>query len=111
MLSVEKAEVAHLLQESLSKMALTEDKGTDIRLMLQVMGGVLTETAFFFEEPDETLQAIYTKISAVLGCDAYEGDLPYWLDLDPVQIDSYTERGRVLAVSYTHLTLPTKRIV
>ncbi|MBL8641656.1 MAG: hypothetical protein JNL76_06005 [Alphaproteobacteria bacterium] len=97
MLSVEKAEVAHLLQESLSKMAFTEGKGTDIRLMLQVMGGVLTETAFFFESPDETLQSIYTKISAVLGCDAYEGDLPYWIDFDPVQIDSYTERGRVLA--------------
>ena len=97
MLSVEKAEVAHLLQESLSKMAAQEGKGTDIRLMLQVMAGVLTETAFFFEEPDETLQACFTKISAVLGCDAYEGDLPYWLDLDPVQIDSYTERGRELA--------------
>jgi hypothetical protein len=97
MLSVEKAEVAHLLQESLSKMSTLDDKGTDIRLMLQVMGGVITETAFFFEEPDETLQAIYMKISAALGCDAYEGDLPYWLDLDPVQIDFYTERGRVLA--------------
>ena len=65
MLSVEKAEVAHLLQESLSKMASLDDKGADIRLMLQVMGGVLTETAFFFEEPDETLQAIATKVLEV----------------------------------------------
>lgn len=97
MLSVEKAEVAHLLQESLSKMATSEGQGTDVRLMLQVMAGVLTETAFFFEEPDETLEAFFTKISAVLGCDAYEGELPYWLDLDPVQIDSFTERGRSLA--------------
>lgn len=104
MLSVEKAEVAHLLQLSLSKMALSEEpqRGTDIRLMLQVMGGVLTETAFFFEEPDETLASIFTKISVVLGCDAYEGELPYWLDLDPVQIDAYTERGRELARMAIH---------
>ena len=42
MLSVEKAEVAHLLQLSLSKMALSEEpeRGTDIRLMLQVMGEI-----------------------------------------------------------------------
>ncbi|HPQ50319.1 MAG TPA: hypothetical protein PLE43_08070 [Alphaproteobacteria bacterium] len=102
MLSVEKAEVAHLLQMSLSKMAYDPERGTDIRLMLQVMGGVLTETAFFFEEPDETLAAIFTKISAVLGCDAYEGELPVWLDLDPVQIDTYTERGRELARMAIH---------
>ncbi len=102
MLSVEKAEVAHLLQMSLSKMAFDAERGTDIRLMLQVMGGVLTETAFFFEEPDETLAAIFTKISAVLGCDAYEGELPVWLDLDPVQIDTYTERGRELARMAIH---------
>lgn len=104
MLSVEKAEVAHLLQLSLSKMALSEepDRGTDIRLMLQVMGGVLTETAFFFEEPDETLASIFTKIGVVLGCDAYEGELPIWLDLDPVQIDTYTERGRELARMAIH---------
>lgn len=97
MLSVEKAEVAHLLQESLCKMAYTDDNQTDIRLMLQVMGGVMTETSFFFEEPDETLQALYTKISASIGCDAYEGEMPQWLDFDPVQIDGYTERGRQLA--------------
>ncbi|MFA7275723.1 MAG: hypothetical protein WC043_02850 [Pseudobdellovibrionaceae bacterium] len=97
MLSVEKVEVAQLLQESLSKMANMDGRGTDIRLMLQVMGGLLTETAFFFEEPDETLQACFTKISAVLGCDAYEGEMPIWLELDPVQIDLYTERGRELA--------------
>lgn len=97
MLSVEKTEVAHLLHSSLMKMADVEGRGTDIRLMLQVMAGILTETSFFFEEPDNTLQTFFTKISATLGCDAYEGELPHWLDLDPVQIDSYTERGRKLA--------------
>ena len=41
---------------------------------------MLTETSFFFEEPDDTLNTCFTKISAALGCDAYEGCLLYTSD-------------------------------
>lgn len=96
-MSLAKVEVAHLLQSSLSKLAAVPDRGTDVRIMLQVMAGVLTETAFFFEEPDETLQASMNKISVMLGCDPYEGPLPSWVGLQAHQIDYYTEQGRELA--------------
>jgi hypothetical protein len=74
-----------------------EEQAVDVRVMLQVMAGVLTETAFFFEEPDETLQASLNKISVMLGCDPYEGPLPDYVGLEPHLIDRYTERGRELA--------------
>lgn len=94
-----KVEVAHLLHANLEKIARpeTDVDGVDLRKLLQVMGGVLTETAFFFEEPDETLRATFTKISALLGCDAYDGPLPPYVDFHPQEIDRFTERGRELA--------------
>ena len=105
-MSIARVEVAHLLQANLSKLARVSiegasgaitEQGTDVRVMLQIMAGVLTETAFFFEEPDETLEASLNKISAMLGCDAYEGELPEWVNFEPHAIDRYTERGRELA--------------
>lgn len=105
--SLAKVEVAHLLHANLAKLASTQDPlstveaelgaEVDIRVMLQVMAGILTETAFFFEEPDETLQVSLNKISLMLGCDAYEGELPDWIRLEPHLIDTNTERGRELA--------------
>ena len=101
-MNLARVEVAHLLQANLSKLARvsiegTSEQGTDVRVMLQIMAGVLTETAFFFEEPDETLEASLNKISVMLGTDAYEGELPSWVDFEPHAIDRYTERGRELA--------------
>lgn len=101
-MTIARVEVAHLLQANLSKLARvslegTTEQGTDVRIMLQVMAGVLTETAFFFEQPDETLEASLNKISLLLGCDAYDGELPDWIRFDPHEIDRYTERGRELA--------------
>ena len=101
-MNIARVEVAHLLQANLSKLARvsfegTTEQGTDVRVMLQVMAGVLTETAFFFEQPDETLEASLNKISLLLGCDAYEGELPDWIKFEPHAIDRYTERGRELA--------------
>ncbi len=101
-MNVARVEVAHLLQANLSKLARvsfegTTEQGTDVRVMLQVMAGVLTETAFFFEQPDETLEATLNKISVMLGADPFEGDLPAWINFEPHAIDRYTERGRELA--------------
>lgn len=106
-LSLAKVEVAHLLQANLAKISRLPaadfksetdmDQQVDIRIMLQVMGGILTETAFFFEAPDETLQASITKLSCMLGCDAYEGELPSWIKFEPHAIDQNTEMGRELA--------------
>lgn len=92
-----KSEVASLLQANLSAMADVSDQGTDARIMLQLMAGVLTETAFFFEQPDESLEASLTKISALLGTSAWDGELPNWVNMDPQSIDKYTEQGRGLA--------------
>ena len=77
-MNVARVEVAHLLQANLSKLARvsfegTTEQGTDVRVMLQVMAGVLTETAFFFEQPDETLEATLNKISVMLGCRSVRG--------------------------------------
>ncbi len=103
--NVAKVEVAHLLHANLAKLANVsaeqpdESLSTevDIRVMLQVMAGILTETAFFFENPDETLQVSLNKISLMLECDPFEGDLPEWIDFQPHLIDTNTERGRELA--------------
>jgi hypothetical protein len=93
----ERAEIAHLIHANLDKIARVNDRGTDVRILLQVCAGMLTETCFFFEEPDETLRASIVKLSVLLGCDPYEGELPSYVDFEPQQIDRYTERGRDLA--------------
>lgn len=107
-MSVAKVEVAHLLHANLAKLASTSivagglpeslpDGQVDVRVMLQIMAGILTETAFFFEQPDETLQVSLNKLSLMLDCDAYEGPLPEWIQFEPHIIDANTERGRELA--------------
>jgi hypothetical protein len=107
-------EVAQLLQAHLSKFAKVSSSKDefllksieeyqsqidviDIRVMLQVMAGVLVETALFFEEPDETLQTSFQKLSCLLNTDAYEGPIPHWVPFDAPMIDRHTEYGRGLA--------------
>lgn len=98
----EKSEVTHLLHMSLFKMAEVPGHGSDLRLVLQVLGGVMIECAMMFEDPSETLTTILLKISAALGCDAYDGPLPDWITLDGVEVDHYTERGRELCRMALH---------
>lgn len=96
-LTLAKSEVASLLQANLSALASVPEQGIDARIMLQMMAGVLTETAFFFEQPDESLDASLNKIAVMLGTGPWDGELPGWVNFEPQAIDRHTERGRELA--------------
>ncbi len=97
MMNAVKSEVASLLQANLSALASVPDQGVDARIMLQLMAGILTETAFFFEQPDESLEATFTKLGALFGASPWDGELPGWVNFDPQSIDKHTEHGRSLA--------------
>lgn len=102
MFDAEKLEVPHLLHMSLLKMAETPDHETDVRLILQILAGVIVESCTMFEDPTDALSGLMIKICAVLQTDAYEGPLPDWLIMDGVQIDTYVEHGRELCRMALH---------
>lgn len=82
---------------ALMKLASCPKQGMDSMKVIQYMAGVLVETYLVFEEPSETMEGSFAKLSESLKCEPYEDDL--WDHaLPPAHIvDSETERGRTAA--------------
>lgn len=93
----EKTEVASRLHMSIMNIATKPEKGLDVMVVIQLLSGILVESAFFFERPDESLDAAFDKLSLMLDAEPWEGDLPDWAMPPPHILDLNTERGRELA--------------
>ena len=81
----------------LTQLSTCPERGTDATKVLQHLAGVLVETYLIFDKPDETMAASFDKLTHMLGCEPYTGDL--WpRALPPAHmIDHETERGRQAA--------------
>ncbi len=66
-------------------------------VVIQLLSGVLVESAFFFENPDQSLEAEFDKLSLMLETEPWEGPLPEWALPPPHILDLNSERGRELA--------------
>ncbi len=92
-----KPDMAARLYQGLIALASEEGKGTDAMRLIQHIAGVLVETYFVFENPDETMLASFDKLSGLMGCVPAQGDLATNALPPPHIIDMETERGRAAA--------------
>lgn len=78
----------------LTQLSTCPERGTDAMKVLQHLSGVLVETYFIFDKPDEAMVASFDKLAKQLGCEPYSG--PLWAHaLPPAHVvDHETERGR-----------------
>lgn len=87
------ARAARVMQGLLNH-ATDNNRGLDVMLMVQMMAGIMVETALLFESPDEALNTCLQKLSVELACDPDLGEL----DMDCLPpahvIDAQTEKGR-----------------
>lgn len=92
-----KPDMAGRLYTGLIRLATEPKKGTDAMRVIQHMAGVLVETYFVFDDPDQAMQAGFTKLSKLLGCKPSKGALSEHA-LPPAHIlDHEIERGRQAA--------------
>lgn len=73
---------------------------TDVMQVIQHISGILVETYFIFENPDEAMEASFEKLSNLLGCEPFDGPLPQHA-IPPAHIIDYeVERGRNIARTF-----------
>lgn len=93
-----KADLAARLQEQVLSIASDSSNGTPhIHDTIQILAGVLVESVFLFEEPDEVMKASLTKLSRLLATEACDEHLPEWYGLDAAALDWRAEQGRLIA--------------
>ncbi len=95
-LSDGKAELAARLQEQVYGI-VAHDNGFSVHEMAQVLAGILVESVFLFDEPDEVLTGAHAKLERLLNAGTYDADMPEWCQLDPATLDCRTEQGRLIA--------------
>ncbi len=92
-----KPEMGARLYAGLIELATDPERGTDAMQLIQLMAGVLVETYLVFEQPDETMEASFDRLSRMLCCEPVSGPLAASA-LPPAHIiDCETERGRAAA--------------
>lgn len=95
-LSDGKAALAATLQAQVFGI-VAQDHGFSVHDMAQVLAGILVESVFLFDEPDEVLNGAHTKLERLLNADTYAAEMPEWCQLDPATLDWRVEQGRLIA--------------
>lgn len=92
-----KADVALRIHTSIQAMSEEPEMGTDAMKVLLLYAGMLVECAFLFDNCEEALEGAFSRLSDLLECEPYAGDLgPESLPPAAV-IDADMEQGRSLA--------------
>ncbi|MBI1300423.1 MAG: hypothetical protein GC137_02080 [Alphaproteobacteria bacterium] len=92
-----KPEMGARFYSALIQLAADHERGIDSMKVILHMAGVLVETYYIFDDPDEAMQASFKKLAQRLRCHPAPGHLaPY--AMPPADItDQETERGRLAA--------------
>ncbi len=92
-----KPEMGSRFYSALIQLAADHERGIDGMKVIQHMAGVLVETYFLFDDPDQAMQASFKKLASMLETHPAQGMLaPYALPPAHI-IDMETERGRLAA--------------
>lgn len=93
-----KADVAARIHFSLYGLCSEPDSGqTDVMRCILLISGVLVETSFLFEDPEEALVGALEKLKKQLECEPLKGAIHKGVMPPPTIIDFDTEQGRALA--------------
>ena len=92
-----KADVALRIQYALQAMTEEDGRGCDAMKKTMLLSGMLVETAFLFDNCEESLQATFIKLRDLLNCEPLAGDLAYDAMPPPSIIEFDAEMGRSMA--------------
>lgn len=92
-----KADVALKIHDSIYLLSAEEDGRTDAMKSILLLSGMLVETAFLFDNPEDALEASFDKLSTLLDCDPFEGPVRRIAMPPATVLDFDTEQGRALA--------------
>lgn len=92
-----KADVAYRIQDSILAMCHDPVQGMDGMKAIMLLSGIYVESAYLFDNCEESLQGAFVKLSKALGCGPLKGDMAENA-LPPASIiDFDAEMGRALA--------------
>lgn len=92
-----KADVAYRIQDSILAMCHDEFQGMDGMKALMLLSGIYVESAYLFDNCEESLQASFIKLAQSLGTQPLPGRLAENALPPSTIIDFDTEMGRCLA--------------
>lgn len=92
-----KAEVAVRIHDSIQALCEEPDYGTDVMKATMLLAGMTVETAFLFDNHEEALEAIFSRLQDMLGCAPYEGPVQRKALPPATIIDFDSETGRAIA--------------
>lgn len=92
-----KADVAIRIHTSIQAMAEEPEMGTDAMKILMLYAGMLVECAFLFDNCEDALEGTFARLSEILECEPYGGDLGHRALPPSAIIDFDSEQGRSLA--------------
>ncbi len=92
-----KADVAVRIHTSIQALSEDAEMGTDAMKVLMLYAGMLVECAFLFDNCEESLEGTFERLSDLLECEPYNGDLGNKVLPPSMIIDFDTEQGRAMA--------------
>lgn len=95
-----KINIAEQLQLNLTTLSCDEGRGVDIMKLTQLMAGLLVETMFLFDEPDDALAASFIRLERLMGCAPHPGELGPQALPPANMLDFQSECGRALARTF-----------
>lgn len=92
-----KADVALRIHTAIQAMAEEPEMGTDAMKILMLYAGMIVECAFLFDNCEEALEGAFARLSELLDCEPYAGELNDRALPPSAIIDFDTEQGRALS--------------
>lgn len=92
-----KADVALRIHYAIQSMCAEEGKGVDAMKAITLLAGMYVESAFLFDNCEESLQGMFTKLGQELSCEPLGGAMDYEAMPPATIIDFDSEMGRAIA--------------
>ncbi len=92
-----KADVALRIHYAIQALCTDEDHGTDAMKAITLLAGMYVESAFLFDNCEESLQGTFVKLSELLGCEPLSGEIAVEALPPATIIDFDAEMGRAMA--------------
>lgn len=92
-----KADVAHRIHFAIQRLCEEEGKGLDAMKAINLLAGMYVESAFLFDNCEESLQGMFIKLGQELSCEPLGGEMDYEAMPPATIIDFDSEMGRAIA--------------
>lgn len=95
--SMNKADVALRIHYAIQTLSHDEEMGTDAMKAIMLLSGMYVETAFLFDNCEESLQGSFVKLGELLSCEPLRGEIDIEAMPPSTIIDFDAEMGRAIA--------------